>query len=458
MKFSYKHLPEQVQNDLKYIADFLVSYSIAHNKDPYRRYTPSCIRHIILHGCFTEDNWALDTPLRPDEVSFSYNLMLVISAHLWDILPILEEAVKKINQSGKTLFPLVTKIIDTKGRIDQKLRNGYLAYEQIQAKGILVYSKGDITLDLFTPLERPKAEVHYVQARDYYDHALPLAQLFMSGASSFQDKDRGAAAFMLCLAAGQAYEALMAVHILKYPLGRPLNDLRELAESIHPELSMIWTGLQGEQIFQSLTTAFRDVRFSSEYRITDHDLNLMFGYVEDLHKLVHYICQIKFDALKAGSLAKPNKDWLEVVTLALKPPEDPLFDDDEETEVPQITTPNTSPIFRTAEQEVALKKLRSTIFDLEEPCYELEQLGSVLKAIAHGDDDAEQSGIFVMGRVVQERTLMIKDIFKQMLGLLKEIRLRDDAPAEEKSASNTHDHFKGPNLKRSQEGPGQIMI
>ena len=431
MKFSYKHLPEQVQNDLKYIADFLVSYSIAHNKDPYRRYTPSCIRHIILHGCFTEDNWALDTPLRPDEVSYSYNLMLVISAHLWDILPILEEAVELINQSGKISFPLVTKIIDTKGRIDQKLRNGYLAYEQIQAKGILVYSKGDITLDLFTPLERPKAEVHYVQARNYFDHAFPLAELFLSGARSFEDKDSNAAAFMLNLSAAQAYEALMVIHILRYPLGRPLNDLRELAESIHPEIGVIWTGLRGEQVFDQLAEAFRDTRFSVSYHIADNDLELMFGYVEDLHKLVHHICQIKFDALKAGSLTKPNKDWLAVVREALKPPEDPLFDDEPETQKTAVTAP--SPIIRTPEQEEALEKLRTKIFDLEEPCFELEQLGCVLKSMAHGDDDAELSGIFVMGRVVQERAHMIKDIFKQMVDLLRQTRIRDDDPAEGKS-------------------------
>ena len=136
---------------------------------------------------------------------------------------------------------------------------------------------------------------------------------------------------MLNLSAAQAYEALMVIHILRYPLGRPLNDLRELAESIHPELRLIWTGLRGEQTFDKLAKAFRDTRFSVSYHITDSDLDLMFGYVEDLHKLVHHICQIKFDALKAGSLTKPNKDWLAVVREALKRPEDPLFDDEPET-------------------------------------------------------------------------------------------------------------------------------
>ena len=433
MKFSYSHLPEQVRRDLKFISDYLVRYSVTHNKCHHQRYTPSCIRHIILHGCFTEDHWTLGKPLHPNEVSYSYNLMLVISAHLWDLLPILKEAVEKINRSGHISFPLVTKVIDTKGRIDQKLRNGYLAYEQIQTKGVLVYSKGDITRDLFTPLDRPKAEVHYIRARDYYDHAFPLAELFLSGAHSFQDKDQGAAAFMLCLSAGQAYEALMVVHILKYPLGRPLRDLRELAESLHPEINMIWTGLRGEQIFDHLSKSLRDVRFSSDYKITDNDLNLMFGYVEDLHKLISHICQQKLDTLKAGSLDKPKQDSLELVGTALKPPEEPFFDfDDEEEEGEQndhcIDEPalSASPIIQSTPQGETMEKLVAAIFDLEEPCYELENFGAVLKSMTREDNEAEQGGIFVIGCVIQERAQVIKDIFTQMLGLLKKNRLQGD--------------------------------
>lgn len=318
--------------------------------------------------------------------------MVIISAHLCDILHILERAVAQLNQSGKLSFPVVLQIADTKGRIDQKLRNGYLAYDHIQTQGILIYSKGNITRDLFMIPDQPSAEKHHVQAQDYYDQAYPLGQLFLSGARSFVGKDSNAASFMLNISAAQAYEAFMVVHILKYPLGRPLNDLRELAESIHPELSMIWNGLRGDQMFDLLTRAFRDVRFSADYKITNGELNLMFGYVEDLYKLVHHICMLKLEALKAGSLKKPNKAWLEVVGEALKPSEDSLFDDDHEV-LP-------SPIIRTAAQEEAFAKLGSTIFDLEEPCYELEKLGSVLKAMAYGDDDAEQSGLFVMDRLL----------------------------------------------------------
>jgi len=422
MKFSFTHLPAQVQSDLRHIADFLVEQTILSDKTPQHRYTPSRIRHIILHGCFTEDHWKPETEIRSDKVSNRYNIMVIISAHLCDILHILERAVAQLNQSGQLSFPVALQIADTKGRIDQKLRNGYLAYDHIQTKGILIYSKGNITRDLFMMPDQPSAEKHLAQAQGYYDQAYPLAQLFLSGARSFEGKGRNATAFMLNISAAQAYEAFMVVHILKYPLGRPLNDLRELAESIHPELSMIWSGLRGNQMFDLLTKAFRDVRFSADYKITNGELNLMFGYVEDLHKMVYHICMLKLEALKAGSLKKPNKAWLEVVGEALKPHEDGLFNDNDEV--------LSSPIIRTAAQEEAFVNLRSAIFDIEEPCYELERLGSVLKAMAYGDDDAEQSGLFVMGRIVQERAVMVKGVFKQMVALLKQTRLRDDDPVK----------------------------
>ena len=455
MRTSITHLPAQVQADLTYITEYLITHTKTRLERTGRRQTSSCIRYLLLHGCFTEDHWKPDTELQPDAVSYCYNIIVIISAHLYDIMDSLENAVAQLNQSGKVIFPVSIQIADTRGRISQKLRNGYLAYDQIQTRAIQLYSKGGTTNDLFERPNMPDVKEHYVQARNYYDHAFPLAELFLSGARSFEDRgeratragetqvaqgaivppteynNSNAAAFMLNLSAAQAYEALIVVHILRYPLGRPLNDLRELAESLHPELRLIWTGLRGEQVFDQLAKAFRDTRFSIKYHITDTDLELMFGYVEDLHKLVHHICRIKFDALKAGSLAKPNKDWLAVVREALKPPEDPMFDDEPETKEAINTAP--SPIFRTPEQEEALEKLRTKIFDLEEPCFEPEQLGSVLKTMAHEDDDAELSGIFVMGRVVCERAHMIKDIFKQMVDLLRQTRIRDDDPAEGKS-------------------------
>ncbi len=425
MRFTFTHLPAQVQSDLTHIAKFLVEETKVTDKSPYDRYTPSRIRHIMLHGCFTEDHWTAETVLRPDEVSYRYNIMVIVSAHLCDILPILERAIAQLNQSGELSFPVVAEIIDTKGRIDKKLRNGYLAYDQIQTRGVLIYSRGDITRDLFTPLDQPDAEKHYLQAKDYFDQSYPLAQLFLSGARSFKGKDHCATAFMLTLSAEQTYTTFMVVHILKYPSGRPLWELRELAESIHPELSMVWSGLREEQNFYLLARAFRDVRFSANYSITDSDLNLMFGYVEDLHKLVRHICQIKFDALKAGSLAKPNKDWLEIVAQALRP------DADDEPEVPQTTIPFPSPNSRTAEQEEALEKLSTAISGIEGPCSELHTIADILRSLSELNSNMACScEFYLMAQFLQERIKVIEGLYGQMIHIFEELQPRDDMPAK----------------------------
>jgi hypothetical protein len=236
-------------------------------------------------------------------------------------------------------------------------------------------------------------------------------------------------------------------------------DLREVSESIHQELQFVWAGREGRRSFFRLKCAFKGPRYTQDYKVTRVELDRMFKYVKELHKLVNYICQLKFEELKTGSLKKPNKDWLEIIGEVLTQPKpEARKGKDEPTELPETETPedeaskdetepakviettdtdttipDPSPIHRTEGQEKALEKLRTKIFELEEPYFELEQLGRVLKSMSHGDDDAELSGIFVMGRVVHERAHMIRDVFIQMVGLLREIRIRGDDPVEEKS-------------------------
>ncbi|WP_417624045.1 hypothetical protein [Paremcibacter congregatus] len=427
MKFSYTHLPEQIQNDLTHIAACLIRRTIP-TPATRNRYTPSRIRHIILHGCFTEEHWTPETALHPGESAYSYNLMVIVSAHLGDILAALENAVAELNQSGKISFPVRLRFADTKGRIDQKLRNGYLAYDRIQERGIVLYSRGKITRDLFQLPPRPEAAAHLEQARKYYDHAFPLAQLLLSGARAFATLDRNAAALMLNLAAAEGYAALMAVHILTYPPGHPLQDLRALAESLHPELSMIWTGRRGELIFDHLASAFREVRFSATYQVIPPDLEAMFGHVEDLHTLVRHICQHKFAALKAGRLAKPDKDGLEVVRDALRPSDDAIYGIAEE-EAPLPILPREVPS-STPEQAPVDTNLTAALRGLESSCSDLKTIGDILISLTDITAGRTSSCQFaLMGQFLQERARQVEDIHEQMTSRLDPVIAAPTAPA-----------------------------
>ncbi|MCF6239176.1 MAG: hypothetical protein L3J79_10300 [Candidatus Marinimicrobia bacterium] len=479
MKTDITHLPKQIQNDLAYITEFLVKdYEVAASNGTSNKQNCANITNIILHGRFTEDDLKSDTELLPTEEASYYNILILVTKILPDSLYQVLAVEKQINSSGELAYPVRLQM-ETVTKLNKLLKDGYLAYDQIEERSILLYNSGGKGRNLLHMPHQPNAAKHYIRARDHFDRAFPLAQSFLSGAQFFRKTDHNAAAFMLHISAEQAYEAFMLVHILYYPYSRTLMDLREVSESIHQELQFVWAGREGRRSFFKLKCAFKGPRYTPDYKITRVELDRMFKYVKELHKLINYICQLKFEELKAGSLKKPNKDWLEIIGEVLTQPKpEALKDRDGSIETPGDDTPkgaigptkviettdidtavtDPSPIYRTPEQEEALEKLRTKIFDLEEPCFELEQLGCVLKSMAHGDDDAELSGIFVMGRVVQERAHMIKDIFKQMVDLLRQTRIRDDDPAEDKSDPNSHDHFTDSNLKRSQEGPGQIMI
>ena len=442
MKTDISHLPAQIQNDLIYITEFLVKdYEVAASNGTSNKQNCANITNIILHGRFTEDDLQSDTKLLPTEEASYYNILILVTKILPDSLYQIQAVEKQINTSGELAYPVRLQV-ETVTKLNKLLKDGYLAYDQIKERGILLYNSGGKGRNLLHMPHQPNAAKHYIRGRDHFDRVFPLAQSFLSGAQFFRETDHNAAAFMLHISAEQAYEAFMLVHILYYPYSRTLTDLREVAESIHQELQFVWAGREGRRSFFKLKCAFKGPRYTPDYKVTRVELDRMFKYVKELHKLIDYICQLKFEELKTGSLKKPNKDWLEIIgeVLTQPKPEAPIDKDssietpgDEIQEDADTTVTDPSPIFRTPEQEEALEKLRTKIFDLEEPCFELEQLGCVLKSMAHGDDDAELSGIFVMGRVVQERAYMIKDIFKQMVDLLRQTRIRDDDPAEDKS-------------------------
>jgi len=454
MRNDITHLPKQIRMDLEYITTFLLGQT---HEIHLRPQNGARIRYIVLHGCFTEDHWQPDTELRPAEVSYRYNLLVIISKNLPEIHTRLQEAVNQLNQSDKVGFPVSIQV-DTHGRTNRKLEDGYLAYDRIQTRGIRLYRRGHARNILFFQPEQQPVEKHYIQARDHFDHAFPLSQSFLSGARFFQDRgERNAAAVMLNLAAVQAYVAFMVVHVLKYSDRRRVQELRELAESIHPELNIVWSGSRAEPCFDLLSTAFGGVRFGIEYRITDNELGLMFSHVEDLHNLVYYICQLKFEELKAGSLARPDKDWVEIIGEGLKKPEAVMPKDEKEvesgpTETPVIETldaetlatepveevepvlPDPSPVLPTAEHEDTFKKLSRKVFDMEEPCYDLEALGDVMLCLTWDDGPIEHSGIEFLGRLVQDRATTVKTIFNQMMDLMRESRIDDDVPAKEEAA------------------------
>lgn len=341
MKTDITHLPAQIQNDLAYITEFLVKdYEVAASNGTSNKQNCANITNIILHGCFTEDHlYEEGAELRPAEAAYYYNILILVTKILPDTLYQVQAVERQINISGEIEYPVRLQI-ETVTKLNKLLKDGYLTYDQIEERGIQLYNSGTKGRNLLHMPHQPNAAKHYIRARDHFDRVFPLAQSFLSGAQFFRKTDHNAAAFMLNVSAEQAYEAFMLVHILYYPYSRTLMDLRETSESIHQELQFVWAGREGRRSFFKLKCAFKGPRYTPDYRVTRVELDRMFKYVKELHKLVDYICQLKFEELKKGSLKKPNKDWLEIIGEVLTQPKpEARKGNDEPTERPETQTP-----------------------------------------------------------------------------------------------------------------------
>ncbi|MBL4801256.1 MAG: hypothetical protein JKY45_05125 [Emcibacter sp.] len=329
MRNDISHLPEEIQNDLNYISEFLVKdYEVSASNGSSSKQNCANITNIILHGCFAEARWQPDTEVRPAEEVYSYKILILVTKILPDTIYQIQEVEGQLNRSGEVEHSVEVQI-QTVRKVNKLLKDGYLVYDQIRDRGILLYNNGAKGRNLFHMPHQPNAAKHYIRARDHFERAFPLARSCLSGAEFFRVRDHNAAAFMLNISAEQAYEAFLLVHILYYPYSRTLTDLRELSESIHQELQFVWAGREGRQSFFKLKSAFKGPRYTADYMITRIELDRLFKYVKVLHKLVHYICQLKFEELKAGSLKKPDKDWLEIIGEVLTNPKRELTNEHE---------------------------------------------------------------------------------------------------------------------------------
>ena len=387
MRTSITHLPAQIQADLTYITEFLLQQT------PVTSNKASRIHYLILHGCFTEEDWQPETEVCP-EGPYRYNLLVLITKNRPEILPVLQKAVEQLNQSGKVTFPISIEV-DTHKRLNQRLMDGYLTYDRIQDRGILLYSRGTRQSNLFSSPKQHTAAEHYVQAQKHFDYGFPLTKSFLTGAYFFKHKSRKAAAFLLNISATQAYVAFLAVHTLKHSERRRIHDLRALAESIHPDLKALWSSPQAQSCFDWLKRAFSGGRFGKDYGITYDQMDLMFGYVEDLHERIKHICQIKLDALKVGNFDKP-----------------------------ELLSPDTL-------EKDTLKKLSRLIFKMEEPCYELEGIAEVIRDISHNGEE-EHLGIHFIGRSLGDRATLVKETFRKATSLLRKHHLRTQATPDKK--------------------------
>ena len=400
MKTTTEDFTPKIREELDFICRSLVEqFDKTARACASRKQKRSRIRSVILHG-----EWdAGDLDVTPSR----YHLLVVVNKLLPTFVWPVELAEVFLNSLEGVSAP-ISLTFETQETMNAKLRDGYALYHRIAEHGVVLYEAGDRGLDLLSVPDQPSASVQLAKAKDFFERDWELTCSFLMGAYRFQlDGQRASCALMLHLAAEQAYLAFMRVHTLQRPYYRTLTTLRELAESIHPELKLPWTEEGGKQSFHYLRIAFTGVRFSDHYHLDNSLLDQMIGRTENLLRMVRYLCRLKLSALKDGHAGKPDKDWLEISTGFQK-------------EVLPVR-----PVEPEHKEEIdkdSLQQFFHAVWDLEDPACDAMRAVDVLHFVHTEDQEPEKDRLYLMVNVCKERVTHLRNCIYGLFDKMTELR------------------------------------
>lgn len=122
------------------------------------------------------------------------------------------------------------------------------------------------------------------------------ANNFYDGFEFFFDKKRfNESAFMLHQTTDRLYTAILLVFTRYKPKSHDLLILRKFANTIDPELAMVFPldTTENKHLFKLLRNAYVDARYKPSYVITEEELSKLGEQVNYLKHLVEKLCYEK---------------------------------------------------------------------------------------------------------------------------------------------------------------------
>jgi HEPN domain-containing protein len=142
------------------------------------------------------------------------------------------------------------------------------------------------------------------ETQDYFDEWFESACTFLKTSISLREEGHPKeAAFLLHQATERFYHCLFLVRTLYSPKTHNLNQLRQLAEAIEPQLKEVWpreTKFE-RRCYELLREAYVKARYSRHYRISEDQLAWLSGRVELLQSIVRGLCEQRIAELSEAA-------------------------------------------------------------------------------------------------------------------------------------------------------------
>jgi uncharacterized protein len=112
---------------------------------------------------------------------------------------------------------------------------------------------------------------------------------------NFSEKELSMAAFMLHQTTERLYTAILLVFTRYKPKSHDLLVLRKFANTIDPELAMVFPldNTENKHLFKLLRNAYVDARYKPGYVITEGELARLAEQVNKLKDMVENLCLAK---------------------------------------------------------------------------------------------------------------------------------------------------------------------
>jgi HEPN domain-containing protein len=176
--------------------------------------------------------------------------------------------------------------IESLGHINDALIAGVPHFVTIATQGVALYREQGFRLESSRNL--PLAER---RARGLVEHRRWFGRAgdFLIGAAFYQDRgNMPMAALLLHQACEHLYQCVLWSLTLHGPRTHALDELREAAEAVAPELGSAWprdTSFE-RRAFGCIRRAYVEVRYGPSYRVTEEELDWAMGCAASLHRQV----------------------------------------------------------------------------------------------------------------------------------------------------------------------------
>lgn len=234
-----------------------------------QQYREGRILTVILHGPYAEQAWE-DVP--PGE---AFRLMLIVnhvrlarSEQDWRLV---RDRLRRAWEHGEIARP-VRMTVESLDRINSALVDAVPYFVTIAEKGIALYQAEGLRLKAPRHLaEEERARRAGAEFARWHKNGCD----FLAGASFYRDRgNMRMAALLLHQACEHLYQSILWSFTLHGPRIHALDELREAAEALAPDLRAAWPREDRHQrrAFGCIRRAYVEARYERSYRITPAEL------------------------------------------------------------------------------------------------------------------------------------------------------------------------------------------